>query len=124
MKKLLFPFVVGLMLASILTGCYYDNEEDLYGTPGSCDTSNVTYSSTINPVLQQKCTSCHSGSSPSGGILLDTYENTKVYAANGKLYGSISHTSGFSPMPSGQSKLDDCTLKHFEIWIRNGYPNN
>lgn len=124
MKKTLLLITIGFVLASMLSACYYDNEEDLYGVSTTCDTMNVTFSGTINPVIQQKCISCHGGSGASGGVRLDSYEEVKVYADNGKLYGSISHASGYSPMPSGQPKLDDCTLLQFQIWIRNGAPDN
>ena len=48
MKKAAIVLMIissGLIVCFSITGCYYDNEEELYGT--SCDTTNVTYSSTI-----------------------------------------------------------------------------
>jgi hypothetical protein len=39
------------------------------------DTANVTFSKTINPLLQTNCVGCHKTGSISGGVLLDSYAN-------------------------------------------------
>ena len=93
-------------------------------TSTACDTSNVTFSQTVWPVIQNKCTGCHSGGSPSGGIRLENYNDVSVVAANGKLFGSINHDAGFVPMPFNSSKLPQCEIDQIEIWINDGYPNN
>src|ERR1700754_3506718 len=73
-----------------LSSCYYDVEEDLYPSGGSCDSSAVTYSGTVTPILQSNgCTGCHSGGASSGNILLAAYANVKKMGQKGKLYGAI-----------------------------------
>lgn len=89
-----------------------------------CDTTNVKYASSIKPVIQNYCQGCHSGSAPSGGIDLSTYQGVFAQASTGKLYGSISHIQGYSPMPKNGSKLSECNLAKFRIWISNGAPDN
>ena len=91
-----------------------------------CDTSNVTFSAHIMPIVQLKCKGCHSGSSPLGGISLTNYAQVKNIASNGKLIGSITHQSGFKPMPypAGSSKLPDCDIAKFKIWISQGALDN
>jgi hypothetical protein len=119
MKKLLlifFPFLLLLLVYS----CYYDNEETLYPQLSSqCDTSNVTYTGSISTIMSSYCTSCH-GSGASGGIDLRTFEEVKAYAD--RIYGSMSHQSGYTAMPKGGSKLDDCTLLKVKVWIDNNTP--
>jgi mono/diheme cytochrome c family protein len=67
----------------------------------TCDTINpVTFSGTIWPAVQQSCTGCHSGASPSGGILLANYNYVAVMAANGNLLNSLRGT-GVTKMPPG-----------------------
>lgn len=105
------------------SGCYYDKEEILYPQT-ACDTAVVTYSGSVVPVLLSNCISCHSGSAPSGGISLATYAAVKTQVDNGKLWGSVSHTSGFSPMPKNASKLNTCSLAKIKKWIDAGAPNN
>jgi hypothetical protein len=108
-----------------MVSCYRNKEEEVYPTIKSgCDTLSVTYSNHIAPIMKAQCTSCHAGSSPSGGIALNTYDAVKKSADNGKLYGSINHSPSYSPMPKGKDKLPDCQIKQVKIWIDNGAPNN
>ena len=115
-----------IMCAFILfSACYYDKEQLLYGNTGKCDTSaSFSYSLNVVPLLQQNCYGCHSGNFPSGNIRMGTYALDKALGQNGTLYGSISHTSGFSPMPKGTSKLLTCQIETIKKWIDAGMLNN
>jgi len=125
MKKLLI-----ISLLAILSGCYYDNEEELYPDQGNdCDTTNVTYSGTVYPVISSNCTSCHSGSTPQGNVLLEDYISISAAAAipagqYGSLYGAISHDPGNSPMPKNGTQLSDCKIRQIKVWIDAGRPDN
>ncbi len=123
MKALLICIIVVL---AFFSGCYYDSRENLYPTLNqTCtDTVNVTYSSKIVPILSSYCTSCHSGSSPSGNVQLSTYAGVKAVVDNGKLLGSIKQNGTASPMPQSGGKLDDCKITAFSKWINAGAPNN
>lgn len=123
-----------LMIITLLifafAGCYYDNEEELYPNgSGNCDTTNVTYSGTIYPVISSNCKSCHSGSAPQGNVKLEDYTTISAAAAIpagqfGSLYGAISHDPGNSPMPKNGTQLSDCTIKQVKVWIDAGRPDN
>lgn len=91
---------------------------------GACDTINVSFSQTLQPIVNTHCKGCHSGGSPSGGIGLDSYNGVKAVALNGKLLGAISWANGFSKMPQGGNKLDACTIAKFKSWIDAGAPQN
>jgi len=107
------------------SSCYYDNEEDIYPFyENNCDTTSVSYSLAVKPVLDRSCVSCHQASNPSGGVLLETYDQVKVSAANGSLWGSINHESGYTAMPLGGGKLGSCSLAQIKSWIDNGSPDN
>lgn len=121
MKKAIL--ILSVICVVIASGCYYDKEDLLYGT--NCDTSNVTYSSTIKGYLNSYgCLGCHVGANPSGGINLETYANVKAVVDNGKLYGSVTHSSGFIPMPDGAAKMSSCDIKRLKAWIDASAPNN
>lgn len=109
-----------------LSSCYYDNTEDLYPqqNTNSCDTTNVKYSTTVKPILDNYCVSCHSTTNNQGGVNIEGYTNVKVYVDNGNLLKSIQHDAGVSPMPKGQAKLDDCKINKIKAWIDQGAPNN
>jgi hypothetical protein len=124
MKKLLIIFSL-----ATLAGCYYDNEEELYPYEVVCDTSNVTYSGTVYPIINENCSGCHTGSTPQGNVLLADYQSISAQAAipagqYGSLYGAISHNPGNSPMPKNGTKLSDCKISQIKVWIDAGRPNN
>ncbi len=90
----------------------------------ACDTTNVTFKGSVFPIVETYCLGCHSGNSPGGGIYLRNYNDLVAVANNGKLMGSIRHDPGYSPMPKNANKLSDCQIETFNIWIKNGTPNN
>jgi hypothetical protein len=122
MKKLISILSI---IVTLLVSCYKDNEQELYPATGNCDLINVTYAGTVLPLLQsQGCLGCHSGGAPSGNISLEGYNNVKAVALNGKLYGVINHSPGFSPMPKGGSKMSACNINKIKAWIDAGTNNN
>jgi hypothetical protein len=125
MKRIIFLTGIVLSIIISLDSCFYDKGDYLYNHGNGCDTaSTVLYSLNVRPVLEQQCYSCHSGSSPSGGIAMGTHSTDKAIAVNGKLYGSINHSSGYSAMPQGQAKMDACTISIIKKWIDAGSPDN
>jgi hypothetical protein len=127
-KKIIRNGSFSFLLLIFLTTCYYDNEENLYPQlAGSCDTTNVTYTLTVKPVLQAYCLSCHSTNASAGsggGIKMEAYSDLKALVTSGKFYGSITHATGYSAMPKGGSILDNCTVQKLKKWIDDGAPNN
>jgi len=117
----IFIFIL-ITLAICTSGCYYDNEEELYPGSSDCDTSNVTYSQSLAPVFSANCNACHSGNSPSGNIRTDSY--TSVSTNISRIRGAVNHESGYSPMPQDGGKLSECDLTKIDIWIQQGMPEN
>jgi uncharacterized membrane protein len=123
--KIVFSLAIVISFAS----CYYDNKDQMYPqvVASSCDTITVNYSTTVTSIMNANCNSCHStaaAASSGGGIALDTYATVKVYANNGKLYGSMAHNGAASPMPKNMAKLDNCTINKIAVWINRGALNN
>ncbi|MFO7934813.1 MAG: hypothetical protein R6U78_12120 [Bacteroidales bacterium] len=112
------------LFISSLTGCYWDNEEDLFPVD-LCDTVDVSFSGDVIPILTNNCLSCHSNASAASfgnGITLEDYED--IAAASSRIVGAINHEDGFSPMPRNQEKLDTCLIRIIETWVNDGVPNN
>ncbi|MDX2248047.1 MAG: cytochrome c [Bacteroidia bacterium] len=123
--NLLIKTMIFCLVIFVGTGCYYDNEEDLYPVGNNtCDTTGVSYVATVVPVLQNNCYVCHDAATKSGNIALDTYDGLKRIVDNGKFWGSINHESGFAAMPQNGNKLSDCTLSKIKAWINTGAPND
>jgi hypothetical protein len=89
----------------------------------SCDPAKFTYSAIILPILSNNCVGCHNAGSLGGNINLSTYASVKTQVTNGKLVGSITHSTGFSAMPVG-GKLQDCQITQIKSWIAAGTLNN
>ena len=121
MMKYELMIAVMILLFSFSSACSSDNYDDYYAD--QCDTSDSSYSGAVLPVLQNRCISCHNGNFSSGNVRLDTYDEVKKHADNGRLLGSVRHEAGYCPMPQG-SKLDDCTIVKIEKWIAEGALNN
>lgn len=87
-----------------------------------CDTSNVTYSMKIEPILTSKCLGCHSGTSPEAGINLGGYANASGEALFGDMLDAVQHTGDVTPMPYQSMQLPQCEIDLIRIWIENGAP--
>lgn len=134
-KVMVFPFGEGAMPQSpysrltdeqISTIALWIDEgaENTTCADSTCNTTNVTFSASVKPILQTYCNGCHGGSSPLGNVDYNTYNGVKATVTNGKLLGSIQQLSGFSPMPQNANKLSACNLGIIKAWIDSGAPNN
>lgn len=118
---LLTFFIMGMF------GCYYDVEEELYPSrAGTCDTSKLSFSAHIYPIINSRCNTsgCHNTAASSGGLSFEGYANVKAHIDEPRFLGSIKHQAGFSAMPKSSTKLSSCDLLKVEQWKKNGAPNN
>jgi hypothetical protein len=90
----------------------------------ACDTSNVTFTASIKPIVSNKCQGCHSSSNPGGGYDFTTYAGVKARVSDGKLWGSVNFVTGYPTMPKNGNKLSTCELAKIKKWIDAGAPNN
>ncbi|MCB0806298.1 MAG: hypothetical protein KDC05_10905 [Bacteroidales bacterium] len=94
-----------------------------------CDSTNVSFSQEVFPIIQNSCLGCHSGANPNGGISLTNYQQIKNQASispgsSGSLLGAITWATGNSNMPQNGNKLSDCDIGIIRNWIEEGMPNN
>ena len=121
MKKISIIFTI--IIASIfLNSCYRDSEESLYRfVPANCDTTNVTYSGIIAPIVSGNCLgsagSCHSSGTSSP---LDSFTNLKSKAND--ILGRITGESGNIMPQSG--RMDACKINQIKAWVNKGAPQN
>lgn len=113
------------LLASLLTlsACYYDVEEEIYGTT-ECNLEDITYNATVLPIIEDNCYRCHDAANNFAGITLEGYDRLKILVDNGDLLGVIKHEAGFSPMPKNEPQLLECEIEKIEAWVAAGAPNN
>lgn len=120
-KYIIVVVAVSLIsLALIQYGCKHDpvfpNEEPLV-----CDTNNISFSGTVEPILQNNCYGCHNSLTPNGGIDLTDFSVLAALVTNGKLSAVINRESGYEPMPPGFA-LDSCSVQQIDQWIIDTIP--
>jgi hypothetical protein len=121
-RMIKYKLFVLVLISMVVTSCYYDNEEYLYPGLNGCDVTAVSFSQHIEPVISNTCTSCHTGAGASAGIRLANHTEIVAAINTGRFMGAVKHEAGFSPMPQGAPKLDECSVKRLEAWIAAGMP--
>jgi hypothetical protein len=122
MKKISIISITLFAAILIFNSCYRDSEEGLYRfVPPSCDTTNVSFTSTVSPIISANCISCHTGAGAGGGYQLDSYAGVKAIADNGKLVNSVTYVSNGMPK---SGKMDNCNVNKIVAWVNKGALNN
>lgn len=128
MKKILM--VAGLLL--ILGSCYNDKYDKLYPTPppntNTCDTTTITYTNDIKPIIVANCYSPGNGCHDATGSLVSLFDyQTSITALqtnahDGSLLTDINFapTRGHNNMPKGGSPLSACDINKITRWVHQG----
>lgn len=85
----------------------------------ACDTSNVTFSTSVKPIIDLNCLGCHGASGGAGGVSLNSYANISANATR----VVIRMRDAAAPMPTS-GLLPECKPRTIELWINAGKPNN
>ncbi|MGW8314928.1 MAG: hypothetical protein ACWGNV_04950 [Bacteroidales bacterium] len=124
-RAVLSAFFGSLCVVVLISGCVWDNEQDLFPEATVCDTTMVSFSADIVPILSNHCYGCHSNlNAPifAGGLSFEDYEDVARYSE--RIVGAINHNDGFEPMPRGAARLDPCPINLIEAWVNAGTPDN
>lgn len=122
MKKVLGLILLGNLF--LFFSCAKESEEAILDNYRYCTDTLVSFQNNIQPILNNDCVSCHSGSNADGNVRLDNYNDVKIYMLNGSLMGTVNHSPGFIAMPLGEEKWNECKLTTFQIWKDEGTQNN
>jgi len=121
MKKIIERVLIAFS-AFVLYGCYYDNP------PIIEPPSSVSFADDIQPIFDQNCISCHSGSLDPDLTAGNSYNSLKGLivsgdAASSELYQRLNGTNGQNLMPPG-SPLAKAQIDLVGQWIDEGAKNN
>ena len=89
----------------------------------SCDTTQVTFGGHIQPLINDRCVTCHSGGNASGSLQLTTHSQVVAAIQNRNLMDAVHRLPGISAMPPSGA-LNDCELRMLALWIEADMPNN
>ena len=120
MGRIQFNFSIGICFAMLMSGCYYDKEDLLYGND-DCQVDAVSYSMNIEPIINTSCATsgCHAQGGSGIGIF-DSYAGVKDKVDNGSFRQRV---IADRDMPPG-TPLSNCQIKYIEEWLNQGAPNN
>lgn len=104
--------------STLISGCYYDVEEELYPQKNNCDLSDITYSTKIKSIVSQNC--ALSGCHVTGAQQPDLSDYNKL-SANASRVNAQAVVSKIMP-PSGP--MNSCDIEALKAWIDAGAANN
>ena len=123
-RKILFSTFAIVGMLCWLVSCSKESADRLAGNSATCDTTNVSYSGQVLPILQDNCYTCHSGSNPVSGIELSDFSVLQSHVKNGDLKSAVTHTGSVIPMPYGLPMLPSCEVNTIVAWVNQGALNN
>lgn len=88
-------------------------------TPSSCPSSPPSYKTDVAPILQSRCTSCHSSGGSQPDPLLDTYAGVKAEINEVK-----NEVAGCEMPPAGSTALTEAEANTILAWIVCGAQDN
>lgn len=118
-----FFFLLTAMAILASSGCYYDNEEELYPND-FCDTLNVTYGGAVGAIVQARCATpgCHvPGGDGTGDFTV--FGEFSEQVSNGRVLRSVKRDPSGIPMPPSGA-LPACEVRQLELWIAAGANND
>ena len=97
------------LLTLFVIGCEKNIESDYFGY--DCDEVISYYQESVVPIMSNHCVGCHSGSSASGGLALNSFDAAVSGIMNGNVIHRINmETSNPLFMPLGSEKLSQQEL--------------
>jgi len=88
----------------------------------ACDTSDIKFSTAVSLIIYNNCKGCHSGSTPSKNIKLESYSDIRALVDDGRLLNVINGQNYQQMPPSG--KMEQCKIATITKWVNAGAQNN
>lgn len=113
---------IGIIVRWILSGAHETQCID----NGPCDTTGITYTNFVRPLMVNDCVGCHSARDADFNrhVDLTTYDGVAAVALDGRLVGCVSQTDYYVHMPEYGQKIDACELAKLNAWVNRGAPND
>ncbi|WP_411029579.1 c-type cytochrome [Spongiimicrobium sp. 3-5] len=116
-RKNKLPISLGLWTIILLASCEYNVENEEVIVPTGCQ-PEVSYETTIRPLINDNCMPCHNGdgSEPFAPDLT-------TYNAVENIAGTVKQVTQARTMPIGSTLTQD-QINAIGCWVDNGAPNN
>lgn len=116
--------ILGLLFLVAFTSLLFIACNDISGDPEPVNTptgDEYTYDVHAEPIFTNLCATsgCHTSGAGIGSLA--NYADAKAFTQAGRVIGSMSHESGFSPMPKNAPKVSDQIIETIQKWMDDGY---
>lgn len=117
-NNIIILFVLSMTL--ILASCTNDKEDLLYGND-ECESSAVSFSQDIVPIISNHCATvgCHVQGGGGTGIF-ENYNQIKSKVDDNSFEARVIDQRDMPP----SGPLSDCQIEHIIQWLEDGAPNN
>jgi hypothetical protein len=114
--KRIYSIIALVVITISFSQCTKETIDETVGVTNITDT--IYYDTDIKPLIDANCIACHSGSNPSAGLNLSTYQVVKFQAESETLISRINDST--NPMPvSGLMSAD--SRGKFDKWETDGF---
>ncbi|WP_203257034.1 hypothetical protein [Hyunsoonleella ulvae] len=121
MKSISLSFLSLSLL--LLIGCSNDSQNDLIEDQNP--TESVTYTNTIQSIINNNCVGCHSDPPQNGAPFpLANFDQVFSRANNGQLLRAMSRQTGEPRAMPPSGRLPQATIDLVEQWIEDGLEEN
>ncbi|MCU0662552.1 MAG: hypothetical protein MUC50_09535 [Myxococcota bacterium] len=135
MSKVFSTIIFVAAVLAFLVGCAGGGGSTEPITVVRAADGNVSFASTINPILQDHCIRCHSAEKASGGFSIASYDTIMKGGSMGPLIipgnpdgsliiGSVTKTKTPNMPPKVFPALTDDRIQALREWITQGATNN
>lgn len=105
----------GILFLLTIASC---TKKDVPQTPAS---TKITYDGHVKKIMNGYCYTCHSGSSASAGLRLETYDQVRNAITNKGLLDRINNDNAPMP-PSGLMPIED--REEISQWSKLNFPKD
>jgi hypothetical protein len=121
MKNLKYALSFSALMLAVAIGsqsCYYDKYEDLH--PNGCDTTSISYTSNIKPIIDDQCGSCHNPSYNQQPYLT-SYDECKTAVESGSVINRIDKEASDPSIMPPSGKMNQCSISFVKVWKSQGF---
>lgn len=114
-----YLFFVLLLVGVGIVACTKDKVNPADNPPpiSSACPDTISFANDVLPIIQSKCFSCHSGTSP-------VIQDYATINNNASIMLKAMRGDGAQLMPQGGPPLDTAFIQQFNCWIQQGKQNN
>lgn len=112
-----------IILIALFASCAKDKTEPMKPMPTDC-LEEVSFVNDVQVIFNVNCSTsgCHDAQSATSGYVFETH--AQIASSAEVALKAMQHNPDFTPMPFGQTKLEDSLIQKVRCWIDQGKKMN